>query len=98
VNATFLDRLLMCYHALCQRERVPRINYTEIARRVERHVGVAVVQTTVARWFTGSIPATPLMVGLAKVLGEGLPTGIDPGWLHYGVDTRAAAPNLTEIR
>lgn len=93
---TFLDRLLTSYYALCQRERVPRINYTDIARRVEGHTGIPVVQTTVTRWFTGSIPETPLMVGLCKALGEGLRGGIDPGWLHYGDDSRAPEPQFGE--
>lgn len=94
-STTFLDRLLTCYYALCQRERVPRVSYTELARRVEGHSGIPVVQTTVTRWFTGSIPETPLMVGLCKALGEGLPGGIDPGWMHYGDDSRAPAPNFS---
>jgi hypothetical protein len=92
--STFLDRLLTSYYALCQRERVPKLNYTEIARRVEGHTGIPVVQTTVTRWFTGSTPETPLMVGLCKALGEGLPGGIDPGWLHYGDDSDAPVPSF----
>lgn len=91
-STTFLDRLLTCYYAACQREKVPRINYTDIARRVEGHSGIPVVQTTVTRWFTGSRPERELMIGLCKALGEGLPGGIDPGWLDYGDDSRAPAP------
>jgi hypothetical protein len=93
-STTFLDRLLTSYYALCQRERVPKISYTELARRVEGHTGIPVVQTTVTRWFTGSEPETVLMIGLAKSLGEGLPGGIDPGWLQFGDDTAAPMPQF----
>lgn len=95
-STTFLDRLLTSYYALCQRERVPKISYTELARRVEGHTGIPVVQTTVTRWFTGSEPETVLMVGLAKALGEGVPGGIDPGWLQFGDDTNAPMPKFNE--
>lgn len=94
-TTTFLDRLLTVYYAACQREKVPRINYTDIARRVEGHSGIPVVQTTVTRWFTGSRPERELMVGLCKALGEGLLGGIDPGWLDYGDDSKAPAPSFT---
>jgi hypothetical protein len=95
-STSFLDRLLTSYYSLCQRERVPKISYTEIARRVEGHSGIPVVQTTVTRWFTGSVPETPLMVGLCKALGEGLPGGIDPGWMHYGSDSHAPMPQFRD--
>ena len=93
-STTFLDRLLTCYYAALQREKVARINYTDIARRVEGHTGIPVVQTTVTRWFTGSRPERELMIGLCKALGEGLPGGIDPGWLDYGDDSKAPMPHF----
>lgn len=94
-STTFLDRLLTAYYALLKREGVPRINYTELARRVEGHTGIPVVQTTVTRWFSGSIPEGDLMVGLCKALGEGLKDGIDPGWMHYGDDSQAPTPKFS---
>lgn len=95
-SSSFLDRLLTAYYALCQRERVARLTYTELAKRVEGHTGIPVVQTTVTRWFTGAMPEAPLAVGLAKALGEGLPGGVDPGWLYFGDDSAAPVPRFKE--
>lgn len=98
VNETFHDRLWSVYFARCQRER-RKVTQAEIAKGVEGYIQKIrpkerIADSTVSRWFAGSVPGPDYIVALAKVLGEGMPAGIDPGWLLFGADSAAPAPSF----
>jgi hypothetical protein len=44
-------------------------------------------QTTVSRWFSSTVPEAYVIRGLAMALR------VDPGWLAFGPDSLAPAPN-----
>ena len=94
---SFADRVLISFHDLTRRRRVPRITFAELAREVAEATGQQVAVSTVTRWFAGAIPEPHLLVGLATVLGDGLYEGIDPGWLLLGPHTRAPSPNFIRM-
>jgi transcriptional regulator with XRE-family HTH domain len=98
VPENFHDRLWSVYFARCQRER-RKITQAELAKGVEGYIQKIrpkerIADSTVSRWFAGSVPGPDYIAALAKVLGEGMPDGVDPGWLLFGADSAAPAPSF----
>ena len=66
------------------------LTQTELAKTVGKLLGNDNLdQTTVGRWFRQTEPDLETINALARALGP----GVDPGWLAFGADSKAPAPN-----
>jgi hypothetical protein len=76
----FQERLLWAFFRWQARRRpVTQVTHEELGVLIGKEMGgKRILQPTVSRWFTGSIPSRPTMVALAKVLD------VSVGWLAYG--------------
>jgi hypothetical protein len=86
-NKEFRDRLTWSwfrYQLLKQEQRSQLWLSGEVSRRLGRE---PLSQGTVSRWFRGAVPDLESMGAVAATLE------VDPGWLAFGSQSRAPAPD-----
>lgn len=87
-RAGFRERIYQALAELERREGGKRVHYTEFTRRVSKALGRPLHAGTARKWLEGATVPDELetFVAIAEV------TGVDPGWLAFGVASKAPGP------
>jgi transcriptional regulator with XRE-family HTH domain len=86
--ATIQERLFAAYLALCAREGT-LISQRELVRRIAVQSKHRMSDSTFSRWLNdGAMPELTMVPHIARVLG------VDAGWIAFGDQSAAPAPEL----